>query len=122
MKKLFSSFFIFIFFISSFGDVTVIEQDEVEILRELIRATQKNLNEQKTLLKLLVEYNQIRATFVEEPTSAKIATDLVTLAMRISQKIEKENLIHLFSSDFLTEIRFFNQVGQQHERPHLLHK
>ena len=117
MKNLLYPLFIFSAIIPLFGEATVVDQDEIEIVQSLIQATQKNLYEQQMLLKLVVEFKQTRASFVAQPTNRRLATALVKTAMSISRQIEQEHLTHLFSSDFLTEIRFFNQVGQQQHLP-----
>ena len=82
-------------------------------MQELVVTTEKNLNAQKELLTALLKLKRTRAAFVEEPTSRKYATELVKAAVLVETKIEEEHLAHLFSSDFLTELHFFNQVGKQ---------
>lgn len=85
--------------------------DDLEIMRELIQSTKKNLTTQEAVLKHMTLFTQLRAAFIADPTSAKIATQLVKTAMTLHAELENENLSHLFSSDFLTELTFFNQVG-----------
>lgn len=103
-------FLIPIFFV--FSTLPLVGADEeIEVLQDLISVTQKSLNAQKELLTALVKFKVARNAFVEEPTSRKLATILVKTAMVVYKKIEEEHLAHLFSSDFLTEIQFFNQLG-----------
>lgn len=120
MKKLLLTSFSALYLVSSlYGDSTIVEQDEINTLTELINATKQNLHTQQNLLKMVIEFKQARNAFISDPSSAKLATLLVKKAMRVHQEIEKEHLTHLFSSSFLTEIIFFNQIGEQQ---HLLVK
>ncbi len=86
--------------------------EDIEILRELISSTQKSLTAQKELLTALVKLKNARSAFIEDPESRKHATELVKAAILIQKQIENEHLAHLFSSDFLTEIHFFNQLAK----------
>lgn len=114
MKNLLlTSFLVFSLFAQLSANSTIVEQDEISILKELINTTKQNLQSQQTLLKMITEFRQMKSAFIVDPSSAKLATALVKSAMRVHQEIEKEHLTHLFSSSFLTEIHFFNQIGEQ---------
>ncbi len=86
--------------------------DEVLVVEELIATTEKNLKAQEELLKQLHNYHSARDAFIADPESSKRATALVKRAMRLQTHIEQEHLSQLFSSDFLTELSFYNQVGK----------
>lgn len=96
------------------GQNTIIDPDEITILLELIETSKKNLEEQKKLLKLIVDFKKAREAFITEPTSVKLAALLVKSAAEVSNEIEKSQLSYLFPTDFMTEIRFFTQVGEKH--------
>ncbi|MCH9626827.1 MAG: hypothetical protein S4CHLAM2_04580 [Chlamydiales bacterium] len=106
MKLLIPIFFVF-------SALPLLADEEIEVVQELIAVTQKNLQAQKELLTALVQFKQARHAFVEEPTSRKLATKLVKASMCVQKQIETEHLAHLFESDFLTELHFFNQLGTQ---------
>jgi len=89
------------------------DPDEVAVLLSLIESSKKTLEEQQKLLKLFIEYKKTREAFIEDPTSARLATMLVKISARVYDEIEKNHLSHLFSADFISELRFFAQVGQQ---------
>lgn len=89
-------------------------QDEIAVLQELIATTKKNLESQQHLLNRVIKFKQARAAFMADPTSGQLATRLVKSAMLLQKNLEKEHLAHLFSSDFLTELAFFDQIGNQH--------
>ena len=98
---------------SLMGQPSIRDQDEITVLLELIEMSQKNLVEQQTLLKNILDFRKQRQAFVQEPTSNRLATALVRSAMRIQGEIDGNHLSHLFSKDFLTEVRFFAQGGQE---------
>ena len=75
--------------------------------------TQNNLEAQQQLHKLMESYQKTREAFVDDSSSQKLAQNLVREAAQILQTIEKIHLSHLFSSDLMTEVRFFSQVGEQ---------
>lgn len=95
------------------GSSTVADQDEVVTLLELIDTTKKNLEDQQKLLKLVLDFKKTKDAFITDPTSAKIATALVRNAMKVKIEIDKNQWLYLFSNDFLAEIQFFVQVGEQ---------
>ncbi|MFN0065121.1 MAG: hypothetical protein ACKVOH_02655 [Chlamydiales bacterium] len=90
-----------------------LKANEITVMEELIRTTEKNLEGQKRLLKYLIEFQKARNAFVEESSSSKLGAILVRCAMHVHRQMEHEHLAHLFSPEFLEEIRFFNQVGSQ---------
>ena len=88
-------------------------EEAIEVVKQLIETTEKSLNDQRRLLSQLEEFYHQRALFVEDSSDAKAGAALVRAAMRIQKELEKEHLAHLFSSEFLEEVRFFNQVGDR---------
>ncbi len=88
-------------------------QDDLGLLDELIAMTQNNLEAQQQLHKLMESYQKTREAFVADSSSQKLAQMLVKEATQILQTIEKTHLSHLFSSDLMTEVRFFSKVGDQ---------
>ena len=92
-------------------------QDDLALLGELIEVTQSNLEEQKKLLSLMECYQTTRDAFVEDFTSQKLAALLVREASQILNNVEKHHLAHLFSTEFMTEIRFFTEVREKAKRP-----
>lgn len=86
---------------------------ELEVMEELIQATQKSLKFQKNLFLSLIAFKEARASFVEDPTSRKKASVLVKAAKCVQKELEQDHLTHLFSPDFLHEIQFFNQLGTE---------
>lgn len=82
------------------------------VLEQLIEATKKNLDSQLLLKEMMFEFFQTREAFLSDPESGKWATSLVKKATRLHNHVDKEHLSHLFSTEFLTELAFYNQVGK----------
>lgn len=94
---------------------TIPEQDEITILLDLIESSKKNLQSQQKLLKVMIDFKKAREAFMNDPTSARLATDLVRSATRVKDEIEINHMVYLFSEDFLKEIQFFVNIGIQHK-------
>lgn len=90
------------------------EQDDLIVLLDLIETSKKGLEEQRKLLQQIIDFKKAREAFIAEPTSSKLAKILVTAAAAAYHTIESSQLTYLFSSDFISEIRFFTQVGEKH--------
>lgn len=68
------------------GQPVLSEQDEITVLLELIEASKKNLEEQKKLLKLILDFKKAKEAFITEPTSVKLASHLVKTAGLVDRK------------------------------------
>jgi hypothetical protein len=101
---------LFLFFLNQ--SILATPQEEIATLEHLIETTRKNLENQQMILKLLRAYATAREAYLSDPDSGKLATALVKRAMALQQLMEKEHLLHLFDSDFLSEVAFYNKVGK----------
>jgi|GEM_PF-3266983 len=88
-------------------------EEAVEVVKQLIETTEKSLEDQRRLLGYLEEFYKARELFVADSNNTKAGAALVRAAMRINRELTEEHLAHLFSSEFLEEVRFFNQVGDR---------
>lgn len=113
MKKLFLFLFIFIGSLSANEPTSVLDQDEIKMLEDLVESTKSKLASQEFLLQLMKEFKQYRSDFIANPTSRKLATGLVRSAKKIEQEIQNNHISHLFSESFLKEIHFFSDVARQ---------
>ncbi|MCH9608575.1 MAG: hypothetical protein S4CHLAM45_11530 [Chlamydiales bacterium] len=102
--KLFRLFFILL--------ATPLIADEVETLQELIETTQKNLEGQLQAMQELKAYKEMRGHFLADPDNGKLGTLMVRRAMKLFQELEAQHLAHLFPTEFVDELRFFTQVGE----------
>lgn len=100
-------------FLFLFTPLLAAPQDEMLVIMELIQTTKQNLVSQEKLLQLMVDFKNAREAFIKDPNSGKLATALVKKATYLYSHVEKEHLAHLFSTDFLVELEFYNQVGKQ---------
>ncbi|NGX53533.1 MAG: hypothetical protein K1000chlam4_00245 [Chlamydiae bacterium] len=109
--------FAFLFCCMALSWPLLAHQDDLALLGELIEVTQSNLEEQKQLLSLMKRYEKTRDAFVGDWTSQKLAALLMREASLILKEVEKHHLAHLFSSEFMTEIRFFTEVREKAKAP-----
>ncbi|MCB1180456.1 MAG: hypothetical protein KDK55_00345 [Chlamydiia bacterium] len=93
--------------------LTIHDQDEIVVLKQLIEATQKSLNEQHTLLQSILRYRAVRELFFDDTTNSRKATNLVKMALQISNQLEESKMTHLFSKEFLEELSFYSSVGRK---------
>ena len=88
-------------------------EEAVDIVKHLIDTSEKSLDDQRRLLTHLEEFYRARDLFVTDSNNSKAGAALVRSAMRINKELNEEHLSHLFPSEFLEEVRFFNQVGDK---------
>ncbi|MCP5469541.1 MAG: hypothetical protein H7A36_03440 [Chlamydiales bacterium] len=87
------------------------DEEAIGVVKELIVTTERNLESQRRLLTYLEDFYKARDGFVQDSANAQLGASLVRAAMRVHKEMEEEHLAHLFSTEFLEEIRFFNQMG-----------
>ncbi len=88
-------------------------EEDIEKIRQLILTTEQNLDLQKKLLQALVSYSQTRTEFMKKNESRQLASDLVQRAMRLELLISENAFAHLFSTEFLNEVHYFDQIGKR---------
>lgn len=86
--------------------------EDEDVLLELIDATKNKLEEEKSLLKLLQTYNEIRRLFLTDPDNGKLAAKLVKISLKLQSEFENCNFVDVFSKELLEEIAFFCHVGK----------
>jgi ribosomal protein L28 len=85
-----------------------LEINAVEVLEQSIERTQKNLETQKKIKDLLVELNSLKKRFVKNETSKEEAWRMVKVSANVLKLIENDHLEHLFSVEFLEELKVFS--------------
>jgi hypothetical protein len=79
----------------------------------LIKATEKSLEQQKQLHKLLKEYIAIQDSFQKSPADNKILSQMVFKGSQLFQLVKEAHLEHNFSPDFLNELTVLDQFAQK---------
>lgn len=88
-------------------------KSELPQMELLVQATEKSLEQQKLLHKLLLEYIAIQDSFQKNPADNKILSQMVRSGSQLFQLIKEAHLEHNFSPDFLNELTVLDQFAQK---------
>lgn len=87
--------------------------EELSLLDDLIDVTEKNLVAQKQLRKDIFLYQQYKQRYLKDMENRNAAYEMVQIAHRILEEINANYLIHVFPSDFISELSFFSQIASK---------
>ncbi len=87
------------------------ENDEIKTIDQMIVATTKQLEAQKQMRELMLQYKKQREEFVQGNQSKSHASKLVRTARQISEMIASNHIEHLFAKDYLDELTFFSSIA-----------
>ncbi len=95
---------------SSLIDVSLplAEDDEIKVIDQLIAATTSQLETQKHLRVLMIQFKKQREEFVQGNQTKAHAGKMVRTARQIYEIITANHLEHLFAKDYLDELTFFS--------------
>ena len=86
-------------------------QDELKIVDQLIIATTEQLDTQKQLKELMLQFKKQRENFVQGDQSKAHAGRMVRTARQVYEMIAANHLEHLFAKDYLDELTFFASIA-----------
>jgi hypothetical protein len=87
------------------------EEDEIKALEQLIVATTKQLEAQKQLKELMLQFKKQREDFVQGNQTKSHASRMVRTARQIYEMITSNHLEHLFAKDYIEELSFFSSIA-----------
>lgn len=87
------------------------DEDELKIIDQLIIATTAQLEIQKQMKDLMLQFKKQRETFIQGDQSKAHAGRLVRTARQIYEMIAANHLEHLFAKDYLDELTFFASIA-----------
>jgi hypothetical protein len=87
------------------------ENDEVKIIDQLILATSKQLETQKQMKELMLQFKKQREEFIQGNQTKSHAGKMVRTARQIYEMITFNHLEHLFAKDYLDELTFFSSIA-----------
>jgi hypothetical protein len=87
------------------------EEDEIKIIDQLITATTAQLQKEKQLKELMLQFKKERETFVQGTQTRAHAGRMVRTARQIYELITANHLDHLFAEDYLDELTFFSSIA-----------
>lgn len=87
------------------------EQDEVKIIDQLVIATTTQLETQKQLKELMLQFQKQQKEFIEGNQTKVHTGRMVHTARQIYEMIGANHLEHLFAKDYLDELTFFSSIA-----------
>jgi hypothetical protein len=87
------------------------ENDEVKIIDQLITATSRQLETQKQMKELMLQFKKQREEFIQGNQTKSHAGRMVRTARQIFEMISSNHLEHLFAKDYLDELTFFSSIA-----------
>ncbi len=87
------------------------EADEVSVVDQLIVTTSQQLEMEKHLKRLMLDFKAQKEEFVQGNQTKSHAGRMVRTARQIYELISAHHLQHLFSKDYLDELTFFSSIA-----------
>lgn len=98
-------------------DPAALFPSELATLDQLIAVTQRNVEAQRLLRCQLIDYQQLQTRYLRNPDDKDVLFRLIKTAQKAMNTIKNEELTHLFSSEFLSELNLFAQIGSKRGVP-----
>lgn len=90
---------------------------ELERLDRLIVITEQNLENQKALRQLFVDYQQKQMNYLQNTQDKEITLQMVKSAHRLLESIKANHLIQTFDTEFISQLTFFSQFATKRGVP-----
>ncbi len=87
------------------------EEDEVKVVDELIATTASQLEMEKHLKAMMLQFKKMREEFIQGNQTKSHAGKMVRTARQIYETISANRLEHLFAKDYLDELSFFSSIA-----------
>ena len=86
-------------------------EDEIKTVEQLIETTGRQLEGQKHLRELMLQFKKQKEEFVQGNQTKSHAGRMVRTARQIYEMIAANHLEHLFAKDYLDELTFFSSIA-----------
>lgn len=84
---------------------------EFQRLNNLINITEKNLENQKALKQLFIDYQQQQIHYLDNSQDKEVTLQMVKSAYRLLEGIKTNHLIQTFDTEFISQLTFFSQFA-----------
>ncbi len=91
--------------------------NEAIMLKSLIEATQRSLEQQKALLEQVKKYQEMQQSYLQQPEDKDLLLQVAKSAQRLLENIQANHLTQAFEPDFLSELTLFSQVAAKRGAP-----
>jgi hypothetical protein len=92
-------------------NLSVGREDEIRVIDQLIASTQAQIEREKGLKELMVQFKKERDAFELGNQSKAHTVRLVRSARQVYERIVADHLEHLFAKDYLDELSFFSSIA-----------
>lgn len=93
--------------------LAVSQSKEIEVVEGLIKLSECNVETQKNLRALILDYQTANANYIQNPDDRDSLLKTAKLALRTSQIIQDNHLEHLFTQEFMSELNLFAQIAKK---------
>lgn len=83
--------------------------NEMKRLNNLISITEKNLENQKKLKQLFLDYQQQQVNYLQNSQDKEVTLQMVKTAYLLLEGIKANHLIQTFDTEFISQLTFFSQ-------------
>jgi len=91
--------------------------DELSMLDHLIGATEQSLQNERQLRQLIINYQELQEKYLHNTQDTEQLFQLVKTAHHVLNNIEENHLTHLFSSEFINELKLLSQIAKKRGVP-----
>lgn len=87
------------------------DEDEIKAIDQLIQTTAEQLEVQKHIRELMLQFQKLKEEFVQGKQTKSHTAQMVKTARQIYELITANHLEHLFTKDYLDELAFFSSIA-----------
>lgn len=87
------------------------ENDEMKIIDQMIVVTTRQLEMQKQMKELMMQFKKQREEFIQGNQTKSHAGKMVRTARQIYEMITSNHFEHLFAKEYLDELTFFASIA-----------
>lgn len=92
---------------------SAVHEHDIAAVEHLIQITTLQLEKQKELKALMLEFREQQDQFFQGDQSKAHASKMVITAHKILEMIKQSRIHHLFSSDYLEELALFSSIANK---------
>jgi hypothetical protein len=93
------------------ASVSSVEEDEIKVVDRLIASTAAQLDMEKQLRELMLQFQKQQEAFIQGNQTKALAGRMVRTARQIYETITANHLEHLFAKNYLDELTFFSSIA-----------
>lgn len=92
-------------------DPAAMAANEIAMLDDLIAVTEQNLEKQKKIKILVVEYQKIQSVYLQNTENKEMLFRMIKSAYRLLESIKDAHLTQAFDPKFISELNLLSQIA-----------